>query len=123
VSAAFDAGASLGVVEKDSAHGLGGSGEEVGLVLPREFAALEQAEVGLVDEGGGLEGVVGALGGHALVRDGAELVVDESEEVGGGPGVGGALHEKGSRRVLPRGGVLGGLRGMVGGRGQGAGAL
>ena len=44
----------------------------------------DQPEVRLVNQGGGLEGVVGGLGGHARGGELPQLVVDEREQVGGG---------------------------------------
>ena len=50
-----------------------------------------------MDQGGGLEGVVGGLTGHAHGGELAQLVVDEREQVGGGPAVtgGGSVEETG----------------------------
>ena len=50
-------------------------------------APSDQPEVRLVDQGGGLEGVVGRFGGHARGGEPPQLVVDEREQVSGGPAV------------------------------------
>jgi hypothetical protein len=48
-----------------------------------------------MNQGGGLEGVVGGLTGRARGGDPAQLVLDEREQVGGGPAVtgGGSVEE------------------------------
>src|SRR5262245_23767947 len=43
-----------GVVDEDTAHGLGGGGEEVAAAVPVQFLVLaDEAQVGLVNQGGG----------------------------------------------------------------------
>jgi hypothetical protein len=37
-----------------------------------------------VDEGGGLERVIGGFGPHAVIGELAEFIVDQREELGGG---------------------------------------
>src|SRR5205823_6102090 len=77
-----------GGVHEDAAHGLGGGGEEVPAALPAVLVGgADQAEVGFVDQGGGLEGVAGRLGGHPGGGEFAQLIVDEREQVGGGTAV------------------------------------
>jgi hypothetical protein len=48
-----------GGIDEDAAHGLGGGGEEV--IAAVEALLADQAQVGLVDQGGRLEGVSGRL--------------------------------------------------------------
>lgn len=79
-AAAFEAVGVAGVVDEDAAHGLGGDGEEVGTAGEACLGLVDELEVGLVDEGGGLEGVAGAFASEEGAREGAELVVDEWEE-------------------------------------------
>ena len=51
-----------GVLDQDAAHGLGGRGEEVAPAVPGlAFLLADQAQVDLVDQGGGLERVAGTL--------------------------------------------------------------
>ena len=69
-----------GVVLEDVAHHAGGKRVEVGAVVPGDFALVEEAEVDLVDERGGLEGVVVALAAHVAAGDSVELLVDEWHE-------------------------------------------
>jgi hypothetical protein len=47
-------------------------------------AAADQAEVRLVDQGGGLQGLPGCLGRHPGGREPTELVIDQRQQVGGG---------------------------------------
>ena len=53
-----------GRLDEDAAHGLGGGGEEVarGRSSTGSRSAADQAQVGLVDQGGGLERLPGLLG-------------------------------------------------------------
>src|SRR5262245_17919303 len=61
----FGAAFAAGVLDQDAAHGFRGGGEEVTAAVPVEtVGGPDQAEVGLVDEGGGLQGLVGGLGRH-----------------------------------------------------------
>jgi hypothetical protein len=71
------------VFDEDSAHGLGGGVVEV-LFAFEAVGAVGDAEVGLVDQGGGGEGVAGALVAHEALGAGSQEVVDEGEELAGG---------------------------------------
>ena len=77
-----------GIVDEDLAHDVGGEADEVGAVVPVNVFAGE-ADIGFVDEGGGLEGVVGALAAHIGLCEAVELGIDEREEAVGGGGVAG----------------------------------
>jgi hypothetical protein len=66
-------------------HGLGGSGEEVAAAV--EPLAADQAQVRLVDRGGGVEAVAGRLDGQLSGSKSAQLVGDRRQEIGGGLGV------------------------------------
>jgi len=50
-----------GVVDEDPAHDVGGKADEVRMVLPLDVVLLCDSQVGLINEGCGLEGVVTAL--------------------------------------------------------------
>ena len=78
-AAAFELAAGPGVFDEDAPHGLGGGEEELAAVREVELAAGLEAEEDFVDQAGGLERVVGALGGHPPAGEGAELLVDERE--------------------------------------------
>jgi len=90
-----------GTLDEDAAHGFRSGGEEVGAVLEggsrgpgvgsrgSGVGSCDEAEVGFVNEGGGLECVAGLFlsqfGGGEL----AKLVVDEGEELLGSRGIAG----------------------------------
>jgi len=61
-------------------HRLGGRVVEVAAALPVHVLVAREPDVRLVDEGGGLQGVVLALARHALRRDLAQLVVHERQQ-------------------------------------------
>jgi hypothetical protein len=77
-----------GVIDEDLAHDVSGEADEVGAVVPVDVFAGE-AEVGFVDESGGLESVVRALAAHVGLGEAVQLRVDEGEETVGGGGVAG----------------------------------
>jgi len=61
----------------DAAHHLRGHGEEVVPALPVHPGDIDQPQVRLVDERGGLEGMVRALVAHVAVRDPSKFRVDK----------------------------------------------
>src|SRR5262245_54630660 len=110
VPAVPEAALAAGTLDEDAAHGLGGGGEELaaaGPAGPRRPGLAGEPQVGLVDQGGRLEGVARALAGQAVGGQPPQFVVDEREEVGGGlavPGRGG-IEQLGQVRhavVIPR---------------------
>jgi len=78
--AAFESAASAGVVHQEAAHELGGHAHELGVVLPVGVVLVHQPEVGLVDQGGGLERVPGPFVAHATARYAAQLPVNQRHE-------------------------------------------
>ena len=54
-----------------------GHAHELGAVLPIGAVLVHQPEVGLVDQGGGLEGVAGPFVAHATARHAAQLPVNQ----------------------------------------------
>ena len=52
----------------------------MGAVLPDDAVLLEQAEVGLVDEGGGLQGVAATLAAEVTRGAAPQVVVDERHQ-------------------------------------------
>jgi hypothetical protein len=68
------------VVHEDAPHHGCGDGQEVRAVLPDHAVLLEQAEVGLVDEGGGLQSVAAALAAQVTGGAAAQVVVDERHQ-------------------------------------------
>src|SRR5262249_57440371 len=86
VPAAAVLGAPLppGVVHQDVTHGFGRCGEEVAAAVPVPFQATHQAEISLVDQGGGLESLSGLLVGQFLGGQPAQLLVDQRQDAAGG---------------------------------------
>ncbi len=89
------------VIDEDAAHRLGRGVEEVGPPVPGDVAlgsvgvgrscvTTHELGVRLVHERGGLERVAGMLGVHPLLGEGAELLVDEREQLGRGLGIAGS---------------------------------
>lgn len=76
VAASFDGIAFLGVVDEDASYDGGCSGEELRAVPIDGGIGIGEAEIGFVDEGGGLEGVVVSFAGHVSGGEGFQLVVD-----------------------------------------------
>ena len=82
-----------GVVYEDAPHQLGGNGKEMSSILPLHLANIDEAYVGLVDEGSGLQAVTVALAFHVPAGEAAKFAVDDrgdlnqSRGVAGGPGL------------------------------------
>ena len=84
-------------VDQDPPHRLGRGSIEVAPTVPGGRGASDEAQVRLVDQGRGLERVVGALGRHPLGRGRPKLLVHDGKEIRGGLSVAapGAVHEVG----------------------------
>jgi len=64
-SAPLDATFAPGIVHQNPTHGFGGGAEEVPARIPvLGVGLIDESEVRLVNEGGGLQGLVGALFAH-----------------------------------------------------------
>ena len=63
------------VVHQDPPHQARGHAEKLGAVPPVDLTLIDQAEVGLVDERGGLQGMAGTLAAQKLARKATQLVV------------------------------------------------
>ena len=59
---------------------MGGDAEEVGAVLEVGNVLADEADIGFVNKGGGLEGVAGALAGDVAFGEAAELFIDDGEQ-------------------------------------------
>jgi hypothetical protein len=64
------------VIDEDAAHGSRGNREKVLAAFADELRRRTQLQEGFVDEGGGLEGVTGALAVEVRAGDGSELGVE-----------------------------------------------
>ncbi len=73
-----------GVVDQNAPDHARADGDEVGAGFPVGLALVDEAKKCLVDDGGGLEGVVGAFVAEVDGGEGAELVVDEGHQLSGG---------------------------------------
>ena len=77
-----------GVLDEDTPYRLGRCREEMPAPIPPlSLLAIDQAEVGLVDQGGRLERLPRLLPGEPLLGELPELSVDEGEELLRCPGV------------------------------------
>src|SRR5438046_1005890 len=56
----------------------------MGAVLPAHLLPLDEPEVGLIYQGGGLQRVARALMQHVMVRQPVQLVIDERGQFGKG---------------------------------------
>ena len=71
-----------GPFDEDATHGLGRSSEEVAPALPPlDLLDVHQAQVGLVHQGGGLQGLTRLFLGQLVRRQFAQFVVDERQEL------------------------------------------
>jgi len=84
---ALGGGALASVIHQDAAHDDGGGGEKVRAALPVRGVVAQQPQISFVYQGGGLKGVVGTLPPHEVPGEGAELVVDQGDQIGFGAGV------------------------------------
>jgi len=82
---AFDAFAFADLIDEDLPHEEGRDAEEVGAAFPVGQFLGDQARVGFVDEGGGLEGGHVALAAEVTVGQTVQFLVDERcQEIEGG---------------------------------------
>ena len=70
------------VVDEDAAHGLRRCRHEMSPVLPLHAFVVDQPHVGFIDQRRRLQAVAGALALHVVVRQTAELVVDDRRQQG-----------------------------------------
>jgi hypothetical protein len=85
--------------DQDVAHGTGGGEEEVLPALPAHGAVAGDPQIGLVDQGSGLEGLTRRLVGQLLGGELAQLVVDERQQFGRRLSVPGLRRLKHGRRL------------------------
>ena len=80
-AAPFFPAARASVVHEQSAHRLGGYGEEVSAVLPGDPLLVHELQVRLVDDGRGLQGMAGTFLGEMTFRQSVQLVVHQGDEL------------------------------------------
>ena len=72
--------AAAGVIGEDLAHHAGGHGNEVSAAFPLDLPERGNAEIELVDHGGGLEDVAAGLGAEVAGGEAAQVLVNECGE-------------------------------------------
>jgi hypothetical protein len=65
------------IIQQNPAHYAGGDAKKVGAVLPLYFSLIDQPEVGLIYQGGGLQSMVGILAPHVTVRQAVEFAFNQ----------------------------------------------
>ena len=89
------------MIDEDVAHQVGGGGEEMGAALPGNLRLLDEEGVGFVDQRGGLQGVVAALGAHIVRGQAAQFPVDLGNQERLDLSISRAeLHQQGGDRVV-----------------------
>ena len=78
-----DAGAATGSIDEDTAHGLGGGGEEVLTAVPRPAGGRTKPQPGLVNQRRGLQRLPGPFVGHFLSGKTTEFVIHHREQLRG----------------------------------------
>ncbi len=68
------------VVYEDSAHGTCGGGEKMLAAGELVLCTGHETQVGLVDQGGGLEGAAGSFAGDVGLRQDSQVIVDQRPE-------------------------------------------
>ena len=82
VAAALERLFAASALDEDAAHGLGGSSEEVAAAVPvLGLVLIDEAEIGLVDESGGLQRLPWRFLGQPLGSQLAQLIVYQRQEL------------------------------------------
>src|SRR5215470_1388794 len=68
------------VVHQYAPHQLRGNSEKMGAILPFCISLIDELEIGLVDERGGFECVLGALAPQVVARQPSQLAVDQRHQ-------------------------------------------
>src|ERR1044071_468902 len=69
------------VIDQDATHHLCGDGKEMYAVLPAHVPLTDEPHVGLVDESGCLQCVIGSLSSHVTVGQVMQLPMDERSQL------------------------------------------
>ena len=79
-----------GGVHENSPHGLGSGSEEMAAMVPmRPRPISDQAQVGLVNQSGRLQGLPRLLLGKSLASQHAQFIVDKRQQLGRRAGIAG----------------------------------
>jgi hypothetical protein len=65
------------VIDQNAPHDLRGDREKVRTIGPVDVPLIDQANVGFVDEGGGLECVTSSLPAHVAAREAMQFFIDQ----------------------------------------------
>lgn len=65
------------MVYQNLPHGSGTNAKEVCAVLPADLASVHQSQIGFIHQCCGLQGVIGALGGHHSAGHLAQFTIDQ----------------------------------------------
>ena len=76
----FSGAARAGVIHQNAADHLRGDAEEMGAVLPPDVVLADQLQIGLVNQGGALQGVARPLLPQVAAGQAAQFVVDQGGE-------------------------------------------
>jgi hypothetical protein len=76
-------GFAAGAIDEDLSHGGGGGGEEVAPAAPAWIAVLDELDVGLVHERGGLKRLARRGAGQAGAGQAVQLLVEHRQHLGG----------------------------------------
>jgi hypothetical protein len=68
------------MVDEDTPHHFGGDAEELRAILPGDPLLTQEAEVGFVNQGGGLKRVIPTLARQVGGGSPAEMLVDKGHE-------------------------------------------
>ena len=68
------------MIHQDPPHQAGGDGEELRAILPVRLALFHQLQVRLVDQRGGLQGVVRPFAAHVAGGQAMQLAFDQRRE-------------------------------------------
>jgi hypothetical protein len=69
------------VVHQNPSHELRRYRKEVGAILPAHSLVIDQSQIGFVDQGGGLQAVVGAFPFQVMPCQAAEFVINDRGEL------------------------------------------
>src|SRR6266496_2112746 len=69
------------MVNHDAPHQLGGRRDKVAPALPDRLRIIDQPQVGFVENGGGLQGVAGALPAHVVVSEPVQFGLHQREQL------------------------------------------
>ncbi len=70
-----------GILDQNTPHQLARKREKMRTILPLHPLAVDQAQVGFMDQGRGLQAMSGSLAPHVMMREAAEFRIDDWDQV------------------------------------------